>query len=96
MEIQDAIKTATLMRKEEVAKRKVITEKLETEATTKRALLDVELAAMKSKRAREDDVASSEKRAKLDDEVKALELRETKIAGQEDLLSRWIERAKTR
>ena len=96
VEIQDAIKTATLMRKEEVAKRKVITEKLETEATTKRALLDVELAAMKSKRAREDDVASSEKRAKLDDEVKALELRETKIAGQEDLLSRWIERAKTR
>ena len=89
-QIQEAAKKATSMREGEAAQLKGIAEKVEKEATAKRARLEEDLKEMKTKRTKLDEAESLQKRAKLDEEAEALKARETKVAIDEGMLKRLL------
>ena len=89
-QIQEAAKKATSMREGEAAQLKGIAEKVEKEATAKRARLEEDLKEMKTKRTKLDEAESLQKRAKLDEEAEALKARETKVASDEGMLKRLL------
>ena len=89
-QIQEAAKKATSMREGEAAQLKGIAEKVEKEATAKRARLEEDLKEMKTKRTKLDEAESLRKRAKLDEEAEALKARETKVASDEGMLKRLL------